>query len=115
MTLQGKVAIVTGGSRGIGRAICLGLAAQGVRVVVASRTEDETSAAPEFARYAAGTIHETVQRIQAAGGTAVSITCDVTQEKKIRHLVAAALEHFGRLDIPVNNARSSPHESCDLL
>ena len=104
MTLQGKVAIVTGGSRGIGRAICLGLAAQGVRVVVASRTEDETSAAPEFARYAAGTIHDTVQRIQAAGGTAVGIKCDVTQEKELRHLVAVALEHFGRLDILVNNA-----------
>jgi 3-oxoacyl-[acyl-carrier protein] reductase len=77
MTLQGKVAIVTGGSRGIGRAICLGLAAQGARVVVASRTEVDTSAATEFARYAAGTIHDTVQLIQARGGTAVGIKCDV--------------------------------------
>ena len=62
MTLQGKVAIVTGGSRGIGRAICRGLTAQGVRVVVASRTEVEPSAAPEFVRYAAGTIHAGVTR-----------------------------------------------------
>jgi NAD(P)-dependent dehydrogenase (short-subunit alcohol dehydrogenase family) len=104
MTLQGKVAIVTGGSRGIGRAICLGLAAQGVRVVVASRTEVEPAAAPVFARYAAGTIYDTVRMIQAQGGTAVGITCDVTQEDDIRHLVAAVLERFGRLDILVNNA-----------
>jgi NAD(P)-dependent dehydrogenase (short-subunit alcohol dehydrogenase family) len=104
MTLQGKVAIVTGGSRGIGRAICLGLAAQGVRVVVASRTEVETAAATEFARYAAGTIHDTARMIQAQGGTAVGIKCDVTQEEDIHHLVAATREHFGRLDILVNNA-----------
>jgi 3-oxoacyl-ACP reductase-like protein len=50
MTLQDKVAIVTGGSRGIGRAICLGLTAQGARVVVAARTEIDTSAGAAFAR-----------------------------------------------------------------
>src|SRR5215470_16460440 len=49
MTLHGQVAIVTGGSRGIGRAICCGLAAQGAKVVVASRTEVDTSAGTEFA------------------------------------------------------------------
>jgi NAD(P)-dependent dehydrogenase (short-subunit alcohol dehydrogenase family) len=104
MTLQDKVAIVTGGSRGIGRAICLGLAAQGARVMVAARTEADISAGTAFARYAAGTIHDTARMIQAQGGIAIGMPCDVTQVEDMRHLVATTLEHFGRLDIVVNNA-----------
>jgi NAD(P)-dependent dehydrogenase (short-subunit alcohol dehydrogenase family) len=104
MTLRDQVAIVTGGSRGIGKAICLGLAAQGATVVVASRTEVDTSAGTEFATYAAGTIHDTARMIQTQGGTAVGIKCDVTQVEDIRQLVAATLERFGRIDILVNNA-----------
>jgi len=104
MTLHDKVALVTGGSRGIGRAICLGFAGQGAKVVVASRTEVDTSTGTEFTRYAAGTIHDTAQMIQAQGGSAVGIKCDVTQVDDIRRLVDVTLARFGRIDILVNNA-----------
>jgi NAD(P)-dependent dehydrogenase (short-subunit alcohol dehydrogenase family) len=104
MSLRDKVALVTGGSRGIGRAICLGLARQGAKVAVASRTEVDASAGTEFARYAAGTIHDTARMIQAEGGSAVGIKCDVTQADDIRRLVDATLARFGRIDILVNNA-----------
>jgi NAD(P)-dependent dehydrogenase (short-subunit alcohol dehydrogenase family) len=104
MTLRDKVALVTGGSRGIGRAICLGFAGEGAKVVVASRTEVDTSSGTEFTRYAAGTIHDTAGMIQAKGGTALAIKCDVTQADDIRHLVDETLARFGRIDILVNNA-----------
>lgn len=102
--LGGLTALITGGSRGIGRAICLGFAGQGAKVVVASRTEVDTSTGTEFTRYAAGTIHDTAQMIQAQGGSAVGIKCDVTQVDDIRHLVDVTLARFGRIDILVNNA-----------
>jgi NAD(P)-dependent dehydrogenase (short-subunit alcohol dehydrogenase family) len=104
MTLRDKVAIVTGGSRGIGRAICLGFAAQGAKVVVASRTEVDTSTGTDFGRYAAGTIHDTARMIETQGGSAIGIKCDVTQADDIRHLVEATLARFGRIDVLVSNA-----------
>ena len=104
MTLQGKVAIVTGGSRGIGRAICLGLASQGAKVVVAARTEVDTAAGTAFEKYASGTIHHTTRMIQQRGGTAIGFACDVTQAEDIRRLVARTLDRFGRIDVLVNNA-----------
>jgi len=104
MILQDKVAIVTGGSRGIGRAICLGLAAQGAKVVVAARSEVDTSIGTPFETYASGTIHATAQLIQQRGGTAIGTTCNVVQVEDLRRLVATTLDHFGRIDVLVNNA-----------
>lgn len=102
--MSDRVAIVTGGSRGIGRAICLGLAAHGYTVVVAARTEVDTSAGTPFAKVASGTIHDTARMINDRGGMAVGIKCDLTREADIRTLVAAALERFGRVDVLVSNA-----------
>ena len=104
MRLDGKVAIVTGASRGIGRAISLGLAAQGVRVVVAARTEVDTSHGSPHQKYASGTIFDTTHAIEAAGGTALPVRCDVSQAADLENLVQRTLERFGRLDVVVANA-----------
>lgn len=104
MRLAGKVAIVTGGSRGIGRAVCHGLARAGARVVVASRTEEEGAAGAEFERYAAGNIHETVAAIGRGGGEALAVKCDVSDAGEIRALVQTTLNHYRRIDVVVSNA-----------
>lgn len=91
--LSDKVAIVTGGGKGIGRAIAFGLAASGARVVVAARTTSE--------------IESTAEEIRAAGGQALARTTDLTQGAQIQDLVDAALRTYGRIDILVNNAARS--------
>ena len=102
--LRGKVAIVTGGSRGIGRAMSLAFAAAGAQVVVASRTENEPPPDSPFIEYGSGTINETARRIAAAGGEALPISCDVTKSDDLRRLAEQTVKHFGRIDIVVSNA-----------
>lgn len=104
MKLDGKVAIVTGGSRGIGRAIALGLGEAGASVVVTSRTEQDRSAGTQYEKYGSGDIRDTAAQITAAGGSALPVRCDISQVDDIQNLVAAALDHFGRIDILVCNA-----------
>ena len=104
MRLDGKVAIVTGGSRGIGRAICLGLGDAGAAVVVASRTEEDTSAGTQYEQYGSGDIRDTAAQITARGGQAIPVRCDVAQAAALQGLVTAALDHFGRIDVLVCNA-----------
>ena len=96
--MRGKVAIVTGASRGIGKAIALGFAKEGAKVVVAARSET----APN--EKLPGTIHETVAEIEKLGGEAIAVRCDVTDEASVAAMVEAALQRFGRIDILVNNA-----------
>ncbi len=89
--LEGRVAVVTGGGRNIGRAIALALAKGGASVVVnarSSRAETEAVAA----------------EIQAAGGQALAVLADVTDEAAVARMAAAAAKRFGRVDIVVNNA-----------
>ena len=112
-----RVALVTGGSRGIGRAIAVGLAELGYRVAVAARTELEAAPDAPFARHASGTIHDTVRRITERGGTAVAIRCDLASAKDIEALVRTTLDRFGRIDALVLNAGvdcESPVPDLDL-
>jgi citronellol/citronellal dehydrogenase len=96
--LDGRVAIVTGASRGIGAEIARRFAAEGAAVAVAARTvEPGTSAL-------AGTISETVDQIRAAGGTAAAIPADLAKPADRERLVAATTSQFGAPDILVNNA-----------
>lgn len=98
MKLAGKVAIVGGASRGIGKDIAVALAAEGAKVVVAARSEVEPD--PRLP----GTIHQTVQEIEAAGGQAVAVKADVSDEEQIEAMVKRTLDAYGRIDVLVNNA-----------
>ncbi len=89
--LSNKIALVTGASRGIGRAIALKLAAQGARVVV--NYQGNAAAAQEV-----------VQAIKANGGEAIAVQADVRDDQAAQALVKATLDAFGRIDILVNNA-----------
>ncbi len=95
--LAGKVAIVTGASRGIGKAVALGLAEAGASVVVAARSETVRPDLP-------GTIHETVAEIEQAGGQGLAVACNVRDDESIRSLVEQTLDHYGAVDVLVNNA-----------
>jgi citronellol/citronellal dehydrogenase len=105
MTLEGKVAIVTGSSRGIGKAIAVELARAGATVVVAARTvEAGQSALP-------GTIFATMDEIQSLGGNAITMKCDVRREEDIDEMVKQATLQLGHIDIMVNNAGITTPES----
>lgn len=88
--LQDKVAIITGGGRGIGRAIALGFAQEGAHVVVASRSEDE--------------LQGVATEITQAGHPALPIVCDVTNEDQVKTMVTETLNTYNQIDILVNNA-----------
>ncbi|MDE0044942.1 MAG: SDR family oxidoreductase [bacterium] len=93
--LTGKVAVVTGASRGIGRAMALRMADAGARIVVSSRKLD---ACEEVAR-----------TIREAGGEAAAVACNVTHIDQLEHLVATSIDEFDRIDCLVGNAAVNPH------
>jgi citronellol/citronellal dehydrogenase len=95
--LSGRVALVTGASRGIGKALALRLAREGADVVVAAKSEQSTERLP-------GSIHETADEIRALGRRAIAVPTDVRDEAAIRRMIERTIEEFGRIDILVNNA-----------
>jgi citronellol/citronellal dehydrogenase len=95
--LRGRVAVVTGASRGIGKALALRLAAEGADVVVAAKSEQSSERLP-------GSIHETADAIRALGSHALAVATDVRDEDGIRNMIERTVAEFGRLDILVNNA-----------
>ena len=99
MDMTGKVAVVTGASRGIGRAIAVALAQAGVDVVCTARS---TEAQPH--KVLPGTIEDTARQIQALGRRAVAIPVDVSNEEEVEAMARRVLAEFGRIDILVNNA-----------
>ena len=96
--LDGKVAVVTGASRGIGRDIAVVFAREGARVVASARTENEG----DFR--ISGSVNTTVNRIRDEGGDAIGITCDVSNDEQVQALMDQTAERLGRIDILVNNA-----------
>ena len=96
--LDGKVAIVTGGGRGIGAAIARAYAEAGADVVVGARTVDQ--------------IERTAAEVRAFGRRALAVPCDVMKEDQLANLVERTMAEFGRIDVLVNNAGGSPPNSA---
>ena len=91
MNFAGKTAVVTGGSRGIGRAVCLELAKGGANVVLCYAGNEAAA-------------QETVAACEAAGAKALTVKCDVADAQQVKNLMDEAVKTFGRIDILVNNA-----------
>lgn len=96
--LDGRVALVTGGGRGIGEGCALALAEAGADVVVAARTPDQ--------------IESVAERIRGLGRRALAIPCDVLERGDLERLVEATLKEMGRIDLLVNNAGGSPPKAA---
>ena len=99
-SLAGKVAIITGASRGVGKQAALDMARRGVRLVLAARTVEPDGKLP-------GTLGETLAAIEALGSQAIAVQTDLAKEADLENLVASAVERFGGVDILVNNAAAT--------
>ena len=97
MSLAGKRIFITGGSRGIGLAIALRAAADGAHIAIAAKTTDPHPTLP-------GTIFSAAKEIEAAGGKALPIQCDIREEEQIEAAIAKTVAEFGGIDILINNA-----------
>ncbi len=115
-TLAGKTLLITGASRGIGKAIALRAAADGANVAVAAKTAEPHPKLP-------GTVFSAVEEIEAAGGKGLACICDIRFEDQVEQTVAKVVEAFGGIDIVINNASaisltntpSTPMKRYDLM
>jgi citronellol/citronellal dehydrogenase len=106
--LKNRTLFITGGSRGIGKAIALRAARDGARIVVAAKTAQPHPKLP-------GTIHSAAEEIEAAGGEALAIQLDVRDDDAVDAAMARAAEHFGGIDILVNNASAITLRNTEQL
>lgn len=95
--LKGRTVFVSGGSRGIGLAIACACAAAGADVALAAKTDKPHPKLP-------GTVHTAAEAVEAAGGRALPLVCDIRDEKAVRATIEQTVAHFGRLDVLINNA-----------
>lgn len=103
-----RTVVVSGGSRGIGLAIALGAARHGANVVLLAKTAEPHPRLP-------GTVHTAVAEVEAAGGRGVAVVGDVRKEDDVARAVDTAVEHFGGVDIVINNASAIATEPTDHL
>jgi len=116
MSLTGKRIFITGGSRGIGLAIALRAAKDGASIAIAAKTTEVHPKLP-------GTIHTAAKEIEAAGGKALAIQCDIRDENQIASAIEQTVQAFGGIDILINNAsainltntESTPAKRFDLM
>ena len=88
--LEGKVALITGASRGLGRALALAYAGEGAKLVINARSE--------------GSLRPVAETAEASGAEVLAVPADVSSEAEVRELIGAAVDRFGRIDVLVNNA-----------
>jgi NAD(P)-dependent dehydrogenase (short-subunit alcohol dehydrogenase family) len=100
LDLAGKVVIITGASRGVGKQAALDFARRRANVVLAARTVEPDTELP-------GTLGETLKQIESMGGRALAVQTDLAREADLKRLVDAAVEHFGGVDILINNAAAT--------
>nr|WP_090275429.1 NAD(P)-dependent oxidoreductase [Mycolicibacterium komanii]CRL68392.1 dehydrogenase [Mycolicibacterium komanii] len=103
-----RTLVVSGGSRGIGLAIALAAARRGANVVLLAKTAEPHPKLP-------GTVHTAVAEVEAAGGRGVAVVGDVRKEEDVQRAVDAAVEHFGGVDVVVNNASAIATEPTEQL
>jgi citronellol/citronellal dehydrogenase len=97
MSLRNKTILITGASRGIGKAIALRLAKEGANIVIAAKSVEENAKL-------GGTIFSAAEEVEKAGGRALAVQCDIRFEDQVQNSIDKAIEKFGGLDIVVNNA-----------
>ena len=97
MSFQNKTVLITGGTRGIGKAIALRLAKEGANIIIAAKSVEENAKL-------GGTIFTAAAEVEAAGGKALAVQCDIRFEDQVQNVIDKTIEKFGSLDILINNA-----------